>query len=329
MIGFSKIVGQEHIKEHLQGAIQSRMVSHAYILQGEAGTGKKLIADTFAMTLQCEQGDTEPCMVCHSCKQAASNNHPDIRRLIPEREDLIKVDEIRRQIVNDVGIKPYSGPYKVYIVPNADTMNVMAQNALLKTLEEPPSYVVILLLCRNASLLLETIQSRCIRLDIRPLKDELVKEYLMQNVHIPDYQASICAAFAKGSIGRAMSLLKNDDFEAIREETAGLFKDLPNMDIAQMADESKKIANFSAGVIEFLDYLSLWYRDILMYKATRKYENLLHLEDRHMIAATAERCSYEGIKQILSLIESTKDRINANVNPEMALELLLLAMKEN
>ncbi len=329
MVGFAKITGQEHIKEHLQGAIQSRMVNHAYILQGEAGTGKKLIADTFAMTLVCERGETEPCMVCHSCKQAASGNHPDIVRLIPEREDMIKKKEIREQVVNDIVIKPYSAPYKVYIIPDADTMNMEAQNTLLKTLEEPPLYAVILLLCKNAQLLLPTIRSRCIMLDIRPLRDEQVKEYLMKNKEVPDYKALICAAFARGSIGRAMSLLKNDDFEELRQETTHLLKNIPDMDILEIGDEIKKITTLSVGVPEFLDYLFLWYRDILLCKSTGKTEHLLHLEDRQTISNIAERHSYEGIEKVLKLIESTKDRFRSNVNADMALELLLLAMKES
>ena len=329
MVGFSKIIGQEHIKEHLQGAIQSRMINHAYILQGEAGMGKKMIADTFAITVQCERGEEEPCMTCHSCKQALSGNQPDIRYLIPEKEGVIKVNEIREQVIGDVAIKPYSSPYKVYIIPDADTMNAAAQNALLKTLEEPPAYVIILLLCKNAELLLETIRSRCILLNIRPLTDEQVKTYLMQNMQIPDYKATICAAFARGSIVRAKMLLKNDDFEELRQETSQLLKSIPSMDIMEISEEIKRISGLSVGITEFLDYLYLWYRDILLCKATGKTEKLLHLEDRQMIGMIADRCSYESIAHVLAVIEETKARINANVNPDMALELLLLALKEN
>lgn len=329
MAGFTQIIGQEHIKAHLQGAIETRMMSHAYILQGEAGSGKSMIADTFAMTLVCESGEIEPCMTCHSCKQAASGNHPDIRHLIPERPDLIKVDEIREQIVNDVGIKPYSAPYKVYIIPGADNMNAAAQNALLKTLEEPPSYVVILLLCRNAEILLETIRSRCVMLNVRPLKDEQVKQYLMKNLQVPDYQAASCAAFAGGSIGRAAMLLENDDFEELRQEVSDLMKNIKSMDIAQIAKETKKIAALSIGLTEFLDYLVLWYRDVLLYKATGSIEKLLHPEDRQLIMSMAKESSFEGIEKILTMTEDTKKRFNANVNTETTLELLLLSIKEN
>ena len=329
MAGFAKIVGQEHIKEHLQEAILSRMISHAYILQGEKGSGKSMIADAFAMTLLCESGEAEPCMTCHSCKQAASGNHPDIRYLIPEKQNVIKVDEIRRQIVNDVGIKPYSSEYKIYIIPDCERMNAAAQNALLKTLEEPPAYVVILLLCCNETMLLETIRSRCVTLSLRPLRDEQVEEYLMKTAQIPDYQAKTCAAFARGSIGRALELLNNDEFEELSQEAVFVIKNIKKMDVAQIGDEVKKITKLAMGLREFLDYLFLWYKDVAFCKATGNTDRLLHQEEAYTVSQMAKESSFEGINRILSMIEQAKKRLDANVNADYTLELLLFAMKEN
>ena len=116
MTGFEEIVGHEQIVTHLKSAMKLGKVSHAYILSGEKGCGKKLLADVFAETLQCEKGGTEPCGSCHSCVQAQSGNHPDIIHLMHEKPNSISVDDVRTQIVNDVLIKPYSGKYKIYIV---------------------------------------------------------------------------------------------------------------------------------------------------------------------------------------------------------------------
>lgn len=135
MPGFEEIVGHEQIVTHLKSAMKLGKVSHAYILSGEKGCGKKLLADVFAETLQCEKGGTEPCGSCHSCVQAQSGNHPDIIHLMHEKPNSISVDDVRTQIVNDVLIKPYSGKYKIYIVPDAEKMTAAAQNALLKTTE--------------------------------------------------------------------------------------------------------------------------------------------------------------------------------------------------
>lgn len=138
MAGFHDIIGHEKIKEHLQKAIGYQRVSHAYILSGEEGMGRKTIAKAFAMTLLCEKHGTEPCMECHSCKQFLSGNHPDVIWVTHEKPASIGVDDVRIQINDTVSIRPYSSPYKIYLVNEAEKMTVQAQNALLKTIEEPP-----------------------------------------------------------------------------------------------------------------------------------------------------------------------------------------------
>ena len=180
---FADIVGQEHLKEHLENAIKMDKVSHAYIINGEKNAGKEFIAKTFAMALQCEnrQG-TEPCGECHSCRQALSGNHPDIIFITHEKPGTIGVDDIRRQVNNDVAIKPYKGPKKIYIMNEGEKMTAQAQNALLKTLEEPPEYAVLLILTGNVDSLLQTILSRCVVLNMKPAKDAQIKKYLMETL---------------------------------------------------------------------------------------------------------------------------------------------------
>ena len=131
----------------LLSAVQADAVSHAYILNGERGSGKRLLANLFAMSLQCQNRaeDGEACGKCQSCKQAQSGNQPDIIKVTHEKPNTISVDDIRTQVNNDIVIKPYSSKYKIYIIPEADLMSAQAQNALLKTIEEPPEYAVIML----------------------------------------------------------------------------------------------------------------------------------------------------------------------------------------
>lgn len=186
MAGFQDIYGQEQIKEHLQNALSTGKVSHAYILNGEKSSGKEFIAKVFAMALQCEEDGKEPCQKCHSCRQALSGNHPDIIRVIHEKPNTISVDDIRTQVNGDVAIKPYSGKYKVYILSEAEKMTAQAQNALLKTLEEPPEYAVIMLLTSNVNALLPTIVSRCVTLDMKPVPDEVVRRFLCGQMQVPD-----------------------------------------------------------------------------------------------------------------------------------------------
>ena len=201
IMGFEEILGNEMVKDHFKKAIQNHKISHAYILTGEAGMGRKSIANAFAMTLLCEKGGSEPCMICHSCKQVMSGNHPDLIYVTHEKPGSIGVDDVREQINDTIMIRPYSSYYKIYIVDEAEKMNQQAQNALLKTIEEPPAYAVILLLTTNADSFLPTILSRCITLNLKVVKEDVIKSYLMKTYHIPDYQADVCAAFSQGNVG--------------------------------------------------------------------------------------------------------------------------------
>ena len=194
---FQDIIGREQIIEHLQNAIRFNRVSHAYIFYGEEGNGKNVIADIFAAALQCEVYSGEPCGECKSCLQAAGGNHPDIIRVRHEKAT-IGVDDIRNQLNNDIAVKPYSSRYKVYIIDEAEKMTEAAQNALLKTIEEPPEYAVILLLTDNANPFLPTILSRTVLIHMISVYKVLVQKQLMKVCGIPDYQAELPATFAAG-----------------------------------------------------------------------------------------------------------------------------------
>lgn len=329
MAGFKDIIGQEQIKEHLQNAICTGKISHAYIINGERFAGKEFIAQVFAMALQCEAGKGEPCQECHSCKQALSGNQPDIIRVTHEKPGSIGVDDIRAQINGDIAIKPYSSPYKIYIVNEAEKMTVQAQNALLKTLEEPPAYAVILLLTTNVNALLQTILSRCVILNMKPVADELVKNFLMTQMQVPDYKAEVCVAFARGNIGKAKLLAASEDFDKVKEEALSLLKYVHDMDITEMIAAIKKISEYKLDVGDYLDILSIWYRDVLLFKATNDANHLVFREEIGNIRKVAGRTSYEGIESVIHALSRAKTRLDANVNFELTMELLLLEMKEN
>lgn len=329
MPGFEEIVGHEQIVTHLKSAMKLGKVSHAYILSGEKGCGKKLLADVFAETLQCEKGGTEPCGSCHSCVQAQSGNHPDIIHLMHEKPNSISVDDVRTQIVNDVLIKPYSGKYKIYIVPDAEKMTAAAQNALLKTIEEPPAYAVILLLANNASALLPTILSRCVMLSLKPVADDKAKQYLMEHVQVPDYEADVCVAFAQGNIGKAVQLATSDSFNEIKNSALHLLKNVSKMEINDIIATVKSVSEFKIDIQDYLDFLAVWYRDILYFKATRDSNGLIFKDELNVITDQINKSSYEGIENILRGLQTAKTRLNANVNFDLTMELLFLLIKEN
>ncbi len=329
MAAFKDIIGQQQIKEHLQSALLAKKISHAYIINGEKSSGKEFIAKVFAMALQCERGGEEPCQECHSCRQALSANQPDIIKVTHEKPNTISVDDIRSQINNDVAIKPYSSPYKIYIMNEAEKMTVQAQNAILKTLEEPPEYAVLLLLTSNVNSLLPTILSRCVVLNMKPVSDDLIRKYLMEQLQVPDYKAEVCVAFARGNVGKAKALASSEDFENVKGEALSLLKYIQDMELHEITAAIKKINDYKLEVNDYLDIMAIWYRDVLLFKATNDVNHLVFREEIQALRRVAQRSSYEGIECVIEALEKAKARLNANVNFDLTMELLMLEIKEN
>ena len=249
--------------------------------------------------------------------------------MVHEKPNSVSVDDIRTQVNNDVAVKPYSSPYKVYIISEAGRMTVQAQNASLKTLEEPPAYAVILLLTDNVNSLLPTILSRCVVLNMKPVPDALVKEYLCSQLQVPDYKAEVCAAFARGNVGKAKMLATSEDFENIKAEALALLKYIQEMDLNEIVAAVKKITEYKLEIQDYLDICAIWYRDALLFKATRDMNHLIFREEIQALRRTAQRSSYEGIENIIKALDTAKRRLDANVNFELVMELLMLTIQEN
>lgn len=329
MAGFRDIIGQEQIKEHLQGALSTGKISHAYIINGEKSSGKEFIAKVFAMALQCEKGEAEPCQECHSCRQALSGNQPDIIKVTHEKPNTISVGDIRIQVNGDIAVKPYSSPYKIYIINEAEKMSVEAQNAILKTLEEPPAYAVIMLLTDNVDSLLPTILSRCVVLNMKPVADSRIKAYLCDILKVPDYRAEVCAAFARGNVGKAKMLATSEEFENIKAEALALLKYIQDMDLNEIVAAVKKITQYKLEIKDYLDICAVWYRDALLFKATSDMNHLIFREEIQALRRTAQRSSYEGIENIIKALDTAKRRLDANVNFELVMQLLMMTIQEN
>ena len=288
-----------------------------------------MLAEAFAMALQCEGEGKRPCLECRSCRQAADHNQPDIIYVSHEKPNTIGVDDIRTQINNDIDIKPYSSRYKVYIVDEAQKMNQQAQNALLKTIEEPPAYAIILLLTTNADSFLQTILSRCVTLNLKAVKEDKIKEYLMKHYQIPDYQADICAAFSQGNVGKAIQLASSEEFGELKASVLQLMKRLEDIDLYEMTGAVKQIAEYKLSVNDYFDLMMIWFRDVLYLKATNDVDGLIFKDEVYDIKKQAAKRSYQGIETILEALEKAKIRLNANVNFDLVIELLLLTIKEN
>lgn len=328
MLGFSDILGHESIKESLQRSVRSDQVSHAYILSGEAGMGKKTIADAFALCLFCEKGGEEPCMACHACRQVISRNHPDLIYVHHEKEGSIGVEDIRRQVNDTVYIRPYSSAFKLYIIDEAEKMTVQAQNALLKTIEEPPAYAVIMLLTTDLDTFLPTILSRCVQLKLKPLPDPLVKAYLQKEFGLKEQEAVVYTALARGNLGKGIGMVSSEESKLLYSEILYILRNIKSVDIAEALNHIKGMREEGIDIYECLDVMQLWYRDVLMFKVTKDVNLLLFKEEYTTINEISKNSGYEGLEDILTAIDKARIRLDANVNMELTLELMLLVMKE-
>lgn len=326
------IAGQTVALTHLKNALKKDQISQAYMLIGEPGMGKKTIAESFAESILCEErkpGEYEHCGKCRSCHQVETGNHPDCIFVTHEKSNLISVDEIREQLVSDVEIKPYQGSKKVYIVPDAEMMNEQAQNALLKTLEEPPEYAVIILLVANADLMLPTLLSRSIKLPLAPLPDQVIEEKLIKDYYIQKYRTSSIVKFARGNLGRAIEMSENDDFIEDKNTASDIMKKVVKTESYQWKDWIDELSKDKVRLPFFLGLFMDWYRDILMAKSGAGRERLMFADEESVITEEAGEYDYEGLKYCIEAIEDAQAKVRANVKLSLVLENLFDTLSLN
>lgn len=271
-------------------------LSHAYIIEGSKLSGRDEFVQNIAAALLCEKAaemrELVPCGKCPSCIKAATKNHPDIIHVMHAKPTVLSVNEIREQVVSDISIKPYYGPYKIYIIYDAQLMNENAQNALLKTIEELEPYGIIFLLTDNEDSFLQTIRSRCIRLSMDAVPRNDVAESLLDE----DGQQVIKAL---------EGVVRSDAFQL--NKTA---KEMENMDRQQVV----RIAG-------------LWVRDMLVYKSTGDRSRLYFAAYEQSIRSMSASMTYEDINECLEVVDKVKARLSANVKAEAAFENMLLQIR--
>ncbi len=330
---FKDIIHQPKILSHFLSVLESGKIPHAYILEGERFSGKEFVAKTFAAALLCESKEKpsdKPCGKCHSCIQFESGNHPDFITVTHEKPALISVGEVRSQVVDTLALKPYYSEKKIYMISEAELMRPEAQNALLKSFEEPPEYAVIMLLTTDAGALLETIRSRAVILNMQPVPDERVRDYLRNEVKVSEDRIETCVAFARGNVGRAKLLAVNEEYEHLMADAMDLLRHIPEMDASEIISRVKGVSEaYKLGITDYLDVLAIWFRDVLLFKATSDPNGVALISELPSIRNMANCISYEGIDLILQALDQAGKRIKSNVSFSLTMELLLLTIREN
>ncbi len=330
MTGFHDIIGQEPVVAVLRNAARTGKTPHAIIFDGEKGMGKKTLAQAFAAALLCQSPTEagEPCGRCHSCIMVENESHPDLVTVTHEDKESIGVDEIR-VVVNDVVIKPYHGGRKIYIIPDAHRMTHQAQNALLKTLEEPPGYVVILLLADNKDLLLPTLLSRSVCLSLRPVEKGNLLRILSGKIGDDPVQNDIgaVASYARGNPGKAIQLSKSEEFGEFWDSSLKLLKNARTMSDVSFSALADEIVKKKGRQKEYLTLFLLWFRDVLFLKAGGTEEKLIFSEEIPAIEEAAGYYSFERLNDITEAIKEAGSLLDSNVQAESVFEMLFMKMR--
>lgn len=328
---FDEIIGHRQVIDHLKNNIRHEKVSHCYIFYGADGCGKRMVAQAFAQMLLCEEPGT-PCGSCTSCLQVSRKNHPDVRWVTHEKPNTFGVEDVREGLNRDIVIKPYRGPYKVYILDDAELLNVQAQNAILKTIEEPPAYAVIILLTNNREILLETIRSRSVMVDFKPLKKGQVAQY-MESHYEDTPERAFAIRYAGGNIGTAVKLLEDEKERDMVRDVLQMLCGIHRMNMDGLMDTLKKLADYKDAGNACLNLMLLWYRDVSVCHfmgdalTPEQAERYLYYPDQlTALQKAAKAYTPQQLGNIFEKLSETYGRLRANVNYELALELLLLEM---
>lgn len=325
MYTFEEIRGNTPLVEQLRRSAASGRSSHAYLFLGGAGAGKRLIANTFAKALQCE-GEKRPCDSCKSCHAFNHGNHPDVIYFQPLKNGkTYTIEDVREQLLETVDLKPFQYEKKIYIIEKADTLNIQSQNALLKTLEEPPAHAVFLLLAERAEAFLPTILSRVVVMKIRPLSAKTIADYLMQAGYLAE-ESHILSAYAQGRIGQALELVEDEGFREMRQDILGKLEALPSMsegDAYLLAKEFEVYKND----LRFLDIMELWYRDLLTAKSLREEGYLIQRDKKDAIFRAAKEPAALLAKKAAA-VRTARMRLAQNANFRLTMEVMLMDLKE-
>lgn len=362
-MSFSEIVGQEEAVRVLRGALASGHVSHAYLFYGPPGTGKSLTADIFARAINCELGGDDSCDRCSSCLRSMHGNHPDVHVLAPgsEKGENVGIQQMR-EMRSDVYLRPRLGRRKVYIVPETDRLSPPACHTVLKTLEEPPPYVTIILIAPDLAEILPTVISRCQLIRFTPEPLDVVQAALVKR-GIPEETAALAAAYCEGRVGaamrfagdpvflsrrtkvldilssagsapRAVALKLAEDLQKLASQKGKAGAELPepaNISAEQEAAPDREAgyagpeaASGKADLQSVVDIALSWYRDLLVVRELGADGPLRNRDRLKELQQLAAELSAPKIQDVLEFLTQARYYLERNANPRLVFEQLML-----
>lgn len=331
-MSFRDIIGHEHSIAALKATVAHGRLAHAYLFHGEASIGKRLTALRFAQALNCEstsdRKELDACGSCRSCRQINAHTHPDFFPIEPDPEQAtpqIKIEQVR-EIEQQVMYRPLIGTRKIFLIDDADRMTIGAANALLKTLEEPPDHSLFLLISSRPAALPATIRSRCQALRFTTPARTQVEAALILQREIPPAEARFLAMVSEGRIG-----------EALTSDTKGLRlrqKEFLELVQPQSLRSTTAILSAAEGIAkadrapDMLGWLARWIRDLVLVQVAGDRDQVFFVDQLAALEAYAHQADTDLLLDLLKDIETTEQNATRHLNLHMALETILLRLRD-
>jgi DNA polymerase-3 subunit delta' len=317
------VYGHDWAIDHLRKGIAHGRIRHAYLIVGAESVGKETLARAFASTLNCTNQEVQPCGECSSCKRIASGNHPDI--IYSERESEtspLKIEEIR-SVTQRLALKPFEAHYRIAIFRDFDSAQPRAQDALLKTLEEPAPHAMLILLAKSLDAILPTITSRSQVIHLRPTATAVVEDVLREKYRVEDEQAALLARVSGGRIGWAIRALEQPDLLEQRNAALDLLEQILTMTRAQRFDQANDLAKDKAALVTLLELWQTYWRDALLISTYSGIEPT-NIDRGLTLQKLTEHYSPETMLAALNATRGSLHQLNTNANVRLLLEVMFL-----
>jgi DNA polymerase III subunit delta' len=320
------VYGHDWAADYLHKGIANNRVRHAYLITGTDSVGKNTLAHAFAMTLNCVHDDpaSRPCGECRSCKLIWRGSHPDI--LYSETDaatGALRIEAIR-SLTSRIAMKPYEARYRIAILPDFDHAQPRAQDALLKTLEEPPPYAVLILLAESLEPVLPTITSRSQVIALRPVAAATVEAVLTERYGAGAEDAALLARLCGGRLGWAIDALHQPELLDQRREALDLLERALQMNRAGRFEMAGDLSGDKLSLARLLELWQTYWRDVLLHTEGGPVK-LCNIDRAVSIEQMAYSITPEQAREALLATQSLLDQLEYNINTRLAVEVMFLA----
>ena len=308
---FEAVYGQETVKTRLKNLIESNRMSNAYLFSGPQGVGKFLLAKEFSKQIL----------------GVTPENSPDFMVVEPKKNEIsIKIDQIRK-LKTDMSIKP-NGRYKIYIIDGAEYMTDQAQNALLKTLEEPSTYGIIILITKNEQTLLQTIRSRCLEVKFAPLMVDDIKR-ILRDRGIEEEKVSVSAIFSRGSVSLALDIAQKDEFSEIRKRVEDyLLVSLVDKKAYETSLFLDMFKEYSSQIDIILEMMTLYIRDAILYREGVSDIIMINKDRVNIVKKIGQVVGVSQLAQVISILDTSRTKLEANCNYNTTIQTMSINIHE-